>query len=78
MKKSKNFFKSEQNGKEVFWNKIPIKPLGGKRISNKDQEFDIKTNIQSYFTNRKLTTKNMDDEDKSTVYDILKAQVFIL
>ena len=72
MKKSKNFFKLEQVGNEVFWNKIPIKALGGNRISIKDQEYDIKPNIQEYFTNTKLTTKNMNDEDKSIINDILK------
>ena len=73
MKGSKNFFKLEENdyGK-VFWNKIPVKALGENRISNKNREYDIKPNIQNYFTNTKLTTKNMDDDDKSTVYDILK------
>ena len=72
MKKSKNFFKLEQDGNEVFWNKVPIKALEENRISIKDQEYDIKPNIQEYFTNTKLTTKNMNDEDKSIIYDILK------
>ena len=34
--------------------------------------FDIKPNIQKYFTNARLTTKIMDDEDKSILYDLLK------
>ena len=72
MKKSKSFFKLEQHGKEVFWNKIPIKALGENRNSIKDQEFVIKPNIQACFTNTNQTTKNMDDEDKSTVHSILK------
>ena len=72
MKRSKNFFKLEQNGNEVFWNKTPIKALGKNRTSIKNQEYDIKPNIQAYFINTKLTTKNMDDEDKSTMYNILK------
>ena len=72
MKKSKNFFKLEQDGNKVFWNKIPIKPLGENRISIDDNhEYDIKPNIQEYFTNTKQTTKNMDDEDKIAIYDIL-------
>ena len=41
-------------------------------ISIKDQEYDIKPIIQKYFTNTNLTTKNMSDEDRSIVYDILK------
>ena len=72
MKKSINFFKLEQIDNNVFWNKIPIKALGENRISIKDQEYNITPNIQTYLTNTKLTTKNMDDEDKSIVYDILK------
>ena len=73
MKGSKNFFKlvGKADG-QVFWTKIPIKALGENRISIKNQEYDIKPNIQNYFTNTNQTTKNMDDEDKSTVYDILK------
>ena len=72
MKKSKNSFKLEQDGNKVFWNKTPIKALGENRISNNNQEYDIKPNIQEYFTKTQKTTKNMDDDDKSTVYDILK------
>ena len=72
MKKSKNFFKLEQVGKQVFWNKIPTTALGENRISIKDQEYDIKPNIQNYFTDTRLTTKNMNDEDKLTAHDILK------
>ena len=72
MKKSKNFFTLEQDGNEVFWNKISIIPQGKNRVSIKGKEFEIEPNIQNYFTNTKRTTKNMDDEDKSTVYDILK------
>ena len=71
MKGSKNFFKLvEKDDGQVFWYIIPIKALGDNRISIKDQECDIKLNIQTYFTKTKLTTKNMDGEDKLTVYDI--------
>ena len=72
MKKSKKFFKLEQDGINVIWDKNPIKALGDNRISIKDQEYDIKTNIQAYFNTTKQTTKNMDNEDKSTVFDKLK------
>ena len=73
LKVNKNFFKLvEQNDGKVFWNKIPIKAEGENRISIKNQAYDIKPNIQKHFTNTKLTTKSMDDEDKSTVYDIPK------
>ena len=72
MKTCKNFFKLEQDGNEVFWNKTPINALGENRISINDREFDIKPNIQAYFTDTKQTTKNTDNEDKLTVYDIQK------
>ena len=73
MKKSKNFFKLEQkhDGK-VFWNKKPIEALGETKISFKDQEYDKTPHIQAYFTNTKQTTKNMDNEDKLAVFNILK------
>ena len=72
MKKSNNFFKLEQDDKKIFWNKIPIIPLGGNMIIINDDEFNIKPNIQNYFTKTYLTTKNMSNEDKLTIYDILK------
>ena len=72
MKKSKNFFKLVQDGKKVFWKKTPIIPQGENRVSIKGKEFDIKSNIQNSFTNTKLTNEKMEDEDKLTVYDILK------
>ena len=73
MKGSKNFFKLVgKYDSQVFWNKIPIKALGENRNSIQDQEYDIKPNIQTYFIITKLTTKNMDDEDKLTIYDKLK------
>ena len=50
--------------------------MGENKISNRDQECDIKPNIWKYFTNTYLTSKNMDDEDKSTAYDILKKTGF--
>ena len=77
MKKSKNFFKLEQEGKRVFWNKTPIIPQGENRVSIKGKEFVINPNIQNYFTNTNLTTKNMNNEDKSIVYDILKNTGFL-
>ena len=73
MKKSKNFFKLvEDDDGKVFWNKIPIKAKGENRISINNHEYDIKPNIQNYFTNTNQTTKYMDNEDKLTIYDILK------
>ena len=72
MKQSNNFFKLQQDGKKIFWNKIPIIPLGGNMISINDEEYNIKPNIQNYFTKTYLTTKNMSNEDKLTIYNILK------
>ena len=72
MKRCKNFFKLEQEGNRVFWNKTPVIPQGENRVSIKGEEFDINPNIQNYFTNTKLTTTRMNNENKSIVYDILK------
>ena len=55
-----------------MWNKIPIKALGENRIIIKEKEYDINPNIQNYFTDTRLTTQHMDNDDKSTVYDIIK------
>ena len=76
MKKNNNFFKLEQDGDKVFWKNTPIIPLGGNRISIDDEEYDIKPNIQNYFTKTYLTTKHMSNEDKLTIYDILTAVGF--
>ena len=77
MKGNRNFFKLvEKDDGKVFWNKIPTKALKENRISIKDQEYDIKPIIQTYFTNTNLSTKNIVDEGKSTVYDILKKTGF--
>ena len=56
----------------MFWNNIFSKPLRENRNIFKDGEYIIGPDIQEYFTNAKLTTKTMNDEDKSTVYDTLK------
>ena len=55
-----------------MWNKIPIKALGENRISINQKEDDINPNIQNYFTDTRLTTQHMDNEDKLTIYNILK------
>ena len=68
-----NFFQTgRKKYGEVFWNNIFIKPFGEKKISNKDEEFDINPNYLDCFTNTKLTTKPMDNEDESTVFNILE------
>ena len=69
MKTSKFFFKLEKDGNEVFWNKIPSKALG-------ETELVLKIKGMIYFTNTKLKTKNMDDEDELTNFTILRNTVF--
>ena len=76
MKGNRNFFQLVEEGGKVFWNKIPVKALGENKVSIKDQEYDINPFIQKYLTNTNKTTKHMDNEDKSTVYDILKVTGF--
>ena len=73
MKKSKNLFKlvDKENG-EVFWNGVFVEPLGKNRVSIKVEEYDINPNIQAYFTNTRLTTKRMDDENKLTIFNMFK------
>ena len=72
MKTSNFFFKLvEQNYGFVFWSGENIKPLGENRISIKDEESDIYPNIEAYFTNTKLATKSMDNEDELTLFKIL-------
>ena len=73
LKRSKNFFKLQENpdGK-IFWNKTLIIPQGENRVNINGYEFDIKPNIQNYFTNTGLTTKRMNNEDKIFIYKILK------
>ena len=56
----------------VVWNGVFIKPLGENIVSFKDEEIDINPNLQAHFTNTRLTAKRMDDEDKLTVFIILK------
>ena len=62
----------EKDNGEIFWKKILIKAIGGNRISNIHEEYDMNPTIQAYFTNTKLKTKTVDDENKITVSNILK------
>ena len=73
MMKCKIFLKVEKkpNG-EVFWNDFFKKPLCENRISNKNEEYDITPDIQTYLLNTKLTTNFLDNVEKETVFDILK------
>ena len=77
MKKSKKLFNSqEKSNGDVFWNKITIKAFKKNKINIKDEEDDINPDFQAYFPITKLTDKSMNDEDKSTVYDIPKKAGF--
>ena len=69
MKKSKSFFKLEQDkDDEVLWKKILIKPVRENINNINDLEFHITPDIQAYLTNTKLTTKFLDDVQKETVF----------
>ena len=72
MKRSRKFFNLQGKSKgDVFWNIIPLKSLAENRIRIEEEKYDINPNIQSYFTNTKSTTKNMDNGDKLTVFNIV-------
>ena len=73
MKKSKNFFKLEQNldGK-VFWSDVFVEPLGESRISIQNQQYHTTPDIQACFLKTKLTNIFLDDVEKETVFNILK------
>ena len=73
MERSKNFFKllEKPNGK-LFWNFVLSKAAGGNKIDKDDKEYDITHEIQNYFTNTNPTTKLLNNNDKMTVYGILK------
>ena len=72
MKKS-NFFKlAETKEGKIFWKGVPIKPVGENEINIIDKEYDITPSIQHYFTQTRSTTKSLNNDDKETVYQILK------
>ena len=72
MKTSKIFFKLIEDDGKVYWNHVLNKPVEHKKTSTKDHEYDISSDIQAYFTNKKLTTKILDNFEKETVFDILQ------
>ena len=57
---------------KYFGIKSLLYPFGENRVNINGYEFDIKPNIQNYFTNTKITTKHMDNEDKLIIFKILK------
>ena len=56
----------------MFWINELIETLAENRFSIKDEDYDLNPNIQAYFANTKHTTKPVDVEDKSTVFNILE------
>ena len=60
----------------MFLNNVLIEPLAENRIKIEDKQYDIGPNFQTQFTDTNLTTKPMNDEDKSTVYVILQITGF--
>ena len=79
MKSSKKLLKLvEKANSDVLCIGINIEPLGGNRIDIMDKESEITPGIQEFFSKVYLTTKLMNKEDKPTVFDILKKQVFTL
>ena len=55
----KNLKLVEKTNGDVFSKSVPIKPLGGKRFSILDRDYDITPAIQNYFTKTYLTTQPM-------------------
>ena len=71
MMRSKNFFKLEEKSNGgLIWHGIFIQPIGENRINVKNEEYDITPNIETYFTNTKLTTKFLNNIEQETVLDI--------
>ena len=61
----------EKSNGGLFWNGLFFQPLGEKRINVENDEHDITRNIQKNFTDTKLTTKCLNNNEKETVFDIL-------
>ena len=72
MRKSKNCFKLvEKPDGKICWNGVPIRTVREIGICNKDVEYDFNVNIQQCFTIRKLTNKNLNDDDRENVFAIV-------
>ena len=55
---------------------VVIEPLGENKINVKSEENNLTPNIQKRFTNKKLTTKSLDNDAKETVFHILNKVAF--
>ena len=62
--------KKKSNG-DVFWNGVFIQPLVENKSKVKIEEYDIVLIIRSYFTNTKLFTTSLNNNEKETTFDIL-------
>ena len=72
MKRSKNFFQRvEKPNGDIIWIGVCFKPLGENRFRIKYEEFNTTPVIQNSITITKATTKCMDDNDRSKIFDML-------
>ena len=77
MKQSRNFFKPEERPDgNVYWNDLRNKPVGENRINIVGKEYDITPSTHYCFTKTSSTIKSLNNSDKETVYNILKAVGF--
>ena len=73
MKQSNKFFKlKERPDGRVYWNSVRIKPVRENTIDTFGREYDVTPSIQQYFRKTGSTTKSLNNNEKETVYNILK------
>ena len=73
MKQSNNFFKLEERPDgRVYWNGVRIKPVRENTIGIIGREYDVTPSCQQYFIKTGSTTKSLHNNEKETVYNILK------
>ena len=73
MKQSNNFFKLEERPDgRVYWNSVRIKPVRENTIDIIGREYDVTPSIQHYFRKTGSTGKSLINNEKETVYNILK------
>ena len=73
MKQSNNSFKLEERpDRRVYWNSVRFKPVRENTIDIIGREYDVTPSIQHYFRKTGSTTKSLNNNEKETVYNILK------
>ena len=78
-RRGKSFAKLVEKSKsDASSNSLYFKSLRESRISIRDEEYDITPDIQADFTKTNFTTEPTDNEDQSTVYDILGKNRFLI